>query len=111
MCSVIAGWSEGPELRCAIAHRGISRFAGAQLRTWFDAFASPRNDGVARARCMTALKLGLLDAAGIRQPYAADDSNHHPAPRGASSARFSAMAQPAPRVRMGHALGRLHCTQ
>src|SRR5712671_119816 len=24
--SVIPGWSEGPDLRCAIAHRGISRF-------------------------------------------------------------------------------------
>src|ERR1022692_493631 len=23
---VIPGWSEGPDLRCAIAHRGISRF-------------------------------------------------------------------------------------
>src|SRR5204862_6064777 len=30
---VIPGWSEGPDLRCAIAHRGISRFrvrAGAR---------------------------------------------------------------------------------
>src|SRR6201747_566583 len=35
---VIPGWSEGPELRCAIAHRGISRFR-------FRCFASPRNDG------------------------------------------------------------------
>ncbi len=24
--AVIPGWSEGPDLRCAIAHRGISRF-------------------------------------------------------------------------------------
>src|SRR6266436_4056137 len=36
--SVIPGWSEGPDLRCAIAHRGISRL---QVRC----FASPRNDG------------------------------------------------------------------
>jgi hypothetical protein len=49
--SVIPGWSQrvgalrrpmtgsGPDLRCAIAHRGISRF---RVRC----FASPRNDGV-----------------------------------------------------------------
>src|ERR671934_1596157 len=42
---VIPGWSEGPDLRCAIAHRGISRFSGAQLRTIVRCFASPRNDG------------------------------------------------------------------
>jgi len=24
--AVIPGWSEGPDLRCATAHRGISRF-------------------------------------------------------------------------------------
>src|SRR5258705_4685717 len=33
--SVIPGWSEGPDVRCAIAHRGISRF-----RVRF----APRND-------------------------------------------------------------------
>ena len=32
-------------LRCAIAHRGISRFSGAQLRTVVRCYASPRNDG------------------------------------------------------------------
>src|SRR5258705_11551609 len=36
---VIPGWYEGPDLRCAIAHRGISRFRAR-------CFASPRNDGV-----------------------------------------------------------------
>ena len=35
---VIPGWCEAPDLRCAIAHRGISRF---RVRC----FASPRNDG------------------------------------------------------------------
>src|SRR2546428_320581 len=35
---VIPGWSEGPDLRCAIAHRGISRF---RVRV----FDAPRNDG------------------------------------------------------------------
>src|SRR5258708_32518574 len=35
--AVMPGWSEGPDLRCAIAHRGISRF---RVRC----FASPRND-------------------------------------------------------------------
>src|SRR5712675_3297310 len=35
--SVIPGWSAGPDLRCAIAHRGISRF---RVRCC----ASPRND-------------------------------------------------------------------
>jgi hypothetical protein len=46
--AVIPGWSAGPDLRCAIAHRGISRF---RVRC----FASPRNDGVwAAALAMTA---------------------------------------------------------
>jgi len=26
MLIVIPGWSEGPDLRCTVAHRGISRF-------------------------------------------------------------------------------------
>src|SRR6266436_1632591 len=48
---VIPGWSEGPDLRCAIAHRGISRFrarCGACHRAALcaDPLASPRNDGV-----------------------------------------------------------------
>src|SRR5712691_12728001 len=34
---VIPGWSEGPDLRCAIAHRGISRFRVRRV-------ASPLND-------------------------------------------------------------------
>src|SRR5882757_11275781 len=37
LCFVIPGWSEGPDLRCAIAHRGISRF---RVRC----SASPRNE-------------------------------------------------------------------
>src|ERR1700761_7490865 len=28
---VIPGWSEGPSLRCAMAHRGISRFSDVHL--------------------------------------------------------------------------------
>src|SRR5665811_540849 len=40
--SVIPGWSEGPDLRCAIAHRGISRF---RVRC----FASPRTDNLDHA--------------------------------------------------------------
>jgi hypothetical protein len=49
--SVIPGWSEGPDLRCAIAHRGISRFrvrCGACHRAALraDPLAAPRNDGV-----------------------------------------------------------------
>jgi hypothetical protein len=48
--SVIPGWSAGPDLRCAIAHRGISRFrvrCGACHRAALcaDPLASPRNDG------------------------------------------------------------------
>src|SRR5204863_9135860 len=35
---VIPGWSEGPDRRCAIAHRGISRFRVRRC-------ATPRNDG------------------------------------------------------------------
>src|SRR6185369_980208 len=42
--TVIPGWSEGPDRRCAIAHLGISRFSGAQLRTIVRCSASPRND-------------------------------------------------------------------
>src|SRR5712671_5789608 len=47
---VIPGWSEGPDVRCAIAHRGISRFrarCGACHRAALcaDPLASPRNDG------------------------------------------------------------------
>src|ERR1700730_17409882 len=37
LSAVIPGWSEGPDLRCAIAHRGISRF---RVRV----FDAPRND-------------------------------------------------------------------
>src|SRR5450631_1553700 len=47
--AVIPGWSAGPDLRCAIAHRGISRFrvrCGARHRAALcaDPLASPRND-------------------------------------------------------------------
>src|SRR5437764_11879286 len=60
--SVIPGWSEGPDLRCAIAHRGISRFSDAQLRIVVRCFASPRNDkgliAVSRSlRCANAWRL------------------------------------------------------
>src|SRR5882762_11147103 len=65
--AVIPGWSEGPDLRCAM-HIGESRDAG------FDADASPRNDGnnieihndslhyilVARARRPRAVRSGGL---------------------------------------------------
>src|SRR5712672_947854 len=33
------------DLRCAIAHRGISRFSDVQLHIVVRCFASPRNDG------------------------------------------------------------------
>jgi hypothetical protein len=46
--TVIPGWSAGPDLRCAIAHRGISRF---RVRC----FASPRNDGVWVASSVAAM--------------------------------------------------------
>src|SRR6266850_1226457 len=42
--TVIPGWSEGPDLRCAIAHRGISRFSDVQSHIPVRCFASPRND-------------------------------------------------------------------
>src|ERR1700756_522423 len=48
--TVIPGWSEGPDLRCAIAHRGISRF---RVRC----FASPRNDGLF---CLGTLAQNIL---------------------------------------------------
>src|SRR5579872_2186220 len=37
---VVPGWSEGPDLRCAIAHRGTSRFSDAQVRTLIRSFYS-----------------------------------------------------------------------
>ena len=36
---VIPGWSEGPDLRCAIAHRGIFEIPGSLIS------CAPRNDG------------------------------------------------------------------
>src|SRR6266850_4254153 len=42
--TVIPGWSEGPDLRCAIAHRGIARFSDVQSNIQVRCFASPRND-------------------------------------------------------------------
>src|SRR5260221_13976574 len=56
--SVIPGWSEGPDLRCAIAHRGISRFrvrCGACHRAALcaDPLASPRNDAPATELSLT----------------------------------------------------------
>jgi hypothetical protein len=47
MCSiVIPGWTEGPDLRCAIAHREISRFPDVQLHIMARRFAPPRDDDV-----------------------------------------------------------------
>src|ERR1700692_2101888 len=42
---VVPGWSEGLDLRCASAHRGIPRFSDVQLHIVVRCFASPRNDG------------------------------------------------------------------
>jgi hypothetical protein len=58
--SVIPGWSEGPDLRCAIAHRGISRF---RVRC----FASPRNDDV-KERTSTSTLVGQDVAGPPRSP-------------------------------------------
>src|SRR6266567_7766698 len=46
-CVVIPGWPEGPDLRCAIAHRGISRFraranARPGMTTWTEALTVRR---------------------------------------------------------------------
>jgi hypothetical protein len=46
--SVIPGWSEGPDLRCAIAHREISRFRDR-------CYASRRNDGLQIIRATTGI--------------------------------------------------------
>src|SRR5215207_7630419 len=51
--SVIPGWSAGPDRRCAIAHRGISRF---RVRC----FASPRNDDLAKSSLGGTPKIGNL---------------------------------------------------
>ncbi len=66
---VIPGWSEGPDVRCAIAHRGISRFrarCGACHRAALcaDPLASPRNDGfwiASRSLSSGALCADLLE--------------------------------------------------
>src|SRR6202035_3277674 len=52
-CTVIPGWSEGPDLRCAIAHRGISSFSDVQLHIVVRIFDAPRNDE--RASTMSKL--------------------------------------------------------
>src|SRR5712664_2461873 len=66
--TVIPGWSEGPDRRCAIAHRGISRFrvrCGACHRAALcaDPLASP---GITVAGCslpaMTRKRPNLLTA-------------------------------------------------
>src|SRR6202049_2713182 len=57
---VIPGWSEGPDLRCAIAHRGISRF---RVRCC----ASPRNGGLeigADMSDISAVKALVFDVFG-----------------------------------------------
>src|ERR1700687_1969848 len=41
---VVPGWSDGLDLRCASAHRGIRRFSDVQLHIVVRCFASPRND-------------------------------------------------------------------
>ena len=64
LSGVIPGWSEGPDLRCAIAHRGISRFSDVQLhigahaepvigRAFARPVGAPRNDdsSLCRSRC------------------------------------------------------------
>ena len=43
--AVIPGWSEGPDLRCALAHRGISKFLRC-ASAHRSRCAPPRNDGV-----------------------------------------------------------------
>src|SRR6266481_6320071 len=52
--AVIPGWSAGPDLRCAIAHRGISRF---RVRC----FASPRNDGYGFTRCLKIESVAVIE--------------------------------------------------
>jgi hypothetical protein len=56
---VIPGWSEGPDLRCAIAHRGISRFRAR-------CFASPRNDGL--LDCFAEPVIGRAFARPVGEP-------------------------------------------
>src|ERR1700732_1350319 len=63
--AVIPGWSEGPDLRCAIAHRGISRF---RVRC----FASPRNDRSSR-RQNRAFDFAKADAIAVGRAPAAHD--------------------------------------
>src|SRR5690242_18148942 len=41
LVAVIPGWSAGPDLRCAIADRGISRFSDVQCTSEFDASHRP----------------------------------------------------------------------
>src|ERR1700716_3592717 len=62
MYPVIPGWSEGPDLRCAIAHRGISRFRVQR-------FALPRNEWCLlreRTRWLQVQRVGVDLVAGAR---------------------------------------------
>src|SRR3981081_1083642 len=62
MYPVIPGWSEGPDLRCAIAHWGISRFRVQR-------FALPRNDWCLlreRTRWLQVQRVGVDLVAGAR---------------------------------------------
>src|SRR6266550_4253977 len=75
--SVIPGWSEGPDLRCAIAHRGI---LGFRVRY----FASPRNDGYLLRADPVARNDRSLRAERLRQVrdqvflvFNADRQPHH----------------------------------
>src|SRR5437773_473135 len=56
--SVIPG--REANLRCAIAHRGISRFSGAQLRTIVQRCALLRNDGTGASRSTQGSDLAMV---------------------------------------------------
>src|SRR3954447_14681216 len=75
---VIPGWSEGPDLRCAIAHRGISRFSDVQLHIGVRCCASPRNDkslpindpALVAVKLQAAERTALIEIAdGIRRQF------------------------------------------
>src|SRR3954464_14048989 len=78
---LIASFRDGalaPDLRCAIAHRGISRFSDVQLHIGVRCCASPRNDkslpindqALVAVKLQAAERTALIEIAdGIRRQF------------------------------------------
>ena len=70
-CAVIPGWPEGPDLRCAIAHRGISMWLGYARQSRDSGFDAPRRPGMTDVRSRRArllAQLAIIDIADRDRP-------------------------------------------